>query len=578
MFDICIILIVICLLYLFYFKQTSTFVASSQEIKKLFNYNDLQEFQTILQSPITRAQYDEFCQLIDNNPYISVNYNNLAPIYCPAECYTMLDDLNIESSALDQAQYGGIKKNDPNLISYIKDAENYVAMCQTSGSQKPDITKTQIYKDFVTNPIGCIPRYRLGQYNNMNPTSYSANPNLIDFCQNGVDILDSANNCSPDTKNAWKSDPGFQKMCCSNGSCSTDNFKLAMESSDFENKDYGFQNFNLPSASANQISINNYCNLGNKLIKAGINIPSNSATFKQICCTSSQGCDDGSTYIKEGNFASEDYNLQNFNISSASANQTAINTYCNLGNHLINIGINTPSNSNTFKKICCSSPQGCDDGTTIINEGNFASEDYNFQNFNINSISGNLGAIENYCSLGYDLISQGITTPENSPQFLKLCCGGQPGNCGQTQFECLTNAGTFFNIDPTMQNINPTRYSDNAVMINNYCNSANYLNQNCSTTLANPSASNAFHNLCCNSITGCNNQGMQCNIDNSTLQAKAYDLQNINPPSIPYNIGSGVGTYCSLANKQAIKCSNSNWINSNLYKLFQSYWSGCSTA
>ena len=296
--------LIICIIFIFYYfkEKKEGFYNIKVEDRRSSPERELLE---ILENPVTRAEIDEICQIMDENPNLKNKYSQISDVYCPSICYTWLDDINIESAALEQSRYDGFDNS--NIIDYITDAKNYVEHCKYP---KPDITQTQTYQDFVLRtPI--------------------ITPPLIS-------------------------------------------------------------------------GLGNYCN---------------------------------------------------------------------------------PPND---KEICCLNPGGCDDGTTFINKEVWMAEDRQFQNYDVNQISENIGGLENYCFLGNDLIAEGILLPQNSPQFLKLCCGGNAENCGQAQFECLTNAGIYYDFLNNSQPQDIDRWK--------FCNSSNYLIQNCG--LANPIENKLYNQLC----------------------------------------------------------------------------------
>lgn len=320
----------------------------------------------------------------------------------------------------------------------------------------------------------------------------------------------------------------------------------------FITKDYDFQNLNPYSLQANSDAITAWCNDGKYLVNNNlfsIVDPRKSANYNKYCTP---------CFSDSAKFINQDYSLQNFNPSAASANRATLIDYCTTGSRLVSNGCNTlidPQNSSAYRGICCVNGT-CDPAAgCYINNSDFGNMSYNLQNFNDNSISSNIDYLAKYCSTGNDLIAngcrpQGITdTP-----YRKYCCDGT--TCTPAVFQnCTVNSGRFLNMDYSMRHLNPSSLVSNADAVRAYCGAGFSINNNCINSVAKPGYSPAFQNLCCTEANGCNEAAMNCKISLSDFNNRAYNLQTLvtNIPSVQFNLGQVI-PFCTLGKNLINNC------------------------
>jgi hypothetical protein len=260
------------------------------------------------------------------------------------------------------------------------------------------------------------------------------------YCALGKKIIDR--NCS---QLLPINSQGFKQLCCNGSSdktkCSS-TAACAINGSSFISQDKqleGVPKLNLQSSIE---SVKKYCKTGISLISDNCGndvIPTNSATFKDLCCNESSDplkCSENALSCTLGltDFMNKDYTATDTNITNASG-QTSITQYCNMGYDLLNKGCNSTSIiTPNFKKYCCngsSDPTKCNPTslTCMINStvanGNvnsFTSSGYPTTPLDISTRSSqfmSVSDVKNYCST-LDAVKTDSSCPINKT-YSSLC-------------------------------------------------------------------------------------------------------------------------------------------------------------
>ena len=422
---------------------------------------------------------------------------------------------------------------------------------------------------------------------NMELSSVKSNIDVVtNYCKTGIDIIDKK--CSQ--TNPINSDK-FRSFCCNNSThsedCSEESMECLFNSGDFQNSDYNLQNMDLIAVRTNKDKIENYCTQGIGLINKQCTQtnPVNSDKFRNMCCNNSTHSEDCNEQSQEclfdsGDFANQDYNMKNMELSAVKTNKTTIINYCQLGNK-----INTnecsqviPVNSEKYRNFCCNNsthPEDCNENniSCTFDSGDFLEKDYSLQNMEMSAVQTNKASILEYCALGTNLLSKDCkqTNPINSTKFRQLCCNDStnPADCNEKALECLFNSGDFTTVDYNMSNMALSSVNTNRDTITEYCKlGENVIQNNCST---HPTNSDKFRTMCCNNSnhpTDCNERSRECLFDSGAFETMAYSMSNMTLSSVESNKGK-IKELCDLGKKiQNNSCSQINPMNTDVYRNF----------
>ncbi len=351
-------------------------------------------------------------------------------------------------------------------------------------------------------------------------------------------------------------------------------------------------NFSSLTDSTNALKLQLFCEAGKTFYSDNCNLslvnPQNNVSFRKYCCNDSvnmSDCNDSAATCvsNKAKFVNEAYNITAFNDASLNNvdNLKKMTNFCKLGSDIVNakcsIDLNYPMNNNEYIKYCCnrsSDPTACsiENLACLSDTGKFLNDDYNFQNFNLSSLTSNAQNVAEYCQAGITMVKSGctkITNPLNSNTFRKLCCNGSTDIAAcENNSVCINNAGFFLTQDYNMQDINP---GSNAKAVSDYCASGIELQQNNCSSITIPINSSSFRKLCCNNTSDpaqCNKSGLQCALDSSEFKNKAYSLQGVasNPASIGTNINTVIA-FCELGSHLTTDCKSVDPHNDNTYRL-----------
>lgn len=491
-----------------------------------------------------------------------------------------LTQSDVQNTLVDFCQTGSdILANNCEIDEFhpVNDA-NYKKFCCNSvnvdaGNCNHKSLQCMLDKSDFANQI-----YNFQNFNDSSLINTQNQADLTKVCDIGISIIN--NQCAVD-ENYPLNNPQFRKYCCNNGSaCSTNTVQCSFDSAQFLEQSNQLQTFNTNAITSNLTMLNSFCELGQSLLTnncKSIVDPLNDSVFQKICCNQTSNV---STCMQNslenlsvlGKYIDASTSItSSFNDMSISSNTNQLDQFCSSGNTLLAsklVGIENPLNNSSFSKYCCNGThdgqicQNSSSATCLHAAGQFLPKDYTMKNFNINSVSNNLQYLLDYCSSGQSLVDNkcvAITNASNSDSFNKYCA-----NTG-----CLGNIGSFQNYDNSLSNLNPSSYAANSGQIQTYCNAGFSLISDSCTSLIDPRNSNTFHTLCCNGSndsSNCNQNALQCLIDQSNFNNKSYDLSNLAnyQPSWQYNDGT-IHDYCLTAKRLSSNCQiqpNNNTYNS----------------
>ncbi|MDD4930890.1 MAG: hypothetical protein PHG66_01890 [Candidatus Colwellbacteria bacterium] len=438
-----------------------------------------------------------------------------------------------------------------------------------------DPTKDKTYLSFCCNgdPTTCgtkgsqciLDKSRFSDmknsFENFNDSSLTANEAAVmTFCSVGNSIL--SNGCVDDEYSPMKS-PAFRKYCCNNSSdpqkCSQSSIECAIDSSDYSNKLYNFQNLSLQSVGSNSEAVKVFCESGQSIMDRGCTMksPVSDDKFLELCCNnSSTGCGPNSLQctFDTSSFLIEDYNMKDMAISSWVSNKDKIFQYCSLGYKLQenSCKVYDPTNSETFVSLCCNnSKTGCssDKIECAIDSSAFSTNDYGMQNMEIIAVKANKPAITSYCDMGNSLHEKGCSqiTPTDSSKFKQLCCNNSsnPEDCTKGT-DCIFNSSDFSDMDWGLQNMQFSSVGSNVDYISKYCQMGETLLTSGCTQLS-PIESEKFRQFCCNNSSTpseCNSDSFACTLKGSVFVNDDYNMNSMTVSSALSNSGT-ISNYCT---------------------------------
>ncbi len=449
---------------------------------------------------------------------------------------------------------------------------NYIKYCCNNQSKENECNSKSM-ECTINKSVFANEAYTFKQFNNSSLTIASNAAKLTSFCALGKQIQNSG--CAIDELHPLNN-ADYVKYCCGGkvnfAACTEESLKCVFDSAEYLDKEPGFENFNVSSITNNLNKINDFCTLGEQITEQDcghIAIPQKDEIYTKLC-TNREACLESS-----GRFLDKQPIFANFTDASINENINTVNEFCDTGIALQNGNCNTivlPGNDTNFTRLCCNGDRQNCDKKCLQSSGEFLNLSPNFANFNDNGITSNLSALNNYCSVGTNLVQQNCTAiinPLNETSFRKYCCNGsvQSDKC-QNNPLCLSAAGNFLNKAPDFESFNDDSISVNLNNINQFCKAGNELNNNGCTSITNPNNNNAFKKYCCNNTSICEDNS-NCLASAGVFLHKAPIFETFNDNSITSNL-TLLNQFCKAGNdlKNNACTSITNPINNTAFRKY----------